>query len=210
VGLTSRLARSQAANTQRAKRLDSIILWEVSRAGGLRPQASGVWVGLECRLIIDESDDAGLTVRSRGGHAAGSATAATARARGRGPGLVGYCTLYSLLYGMVWCPSYPPSVCSVTRVVASCSVHPVSERHRQAVQSALVRRWVRPCDAGIGKEWNRGCLHETKSSGISLRCTCLALLYTHTIQAVQPAGVQPLRALALGGPTPTSDSDQGR
>jgi hypothetical protein len=25
------------------------------------------------------------------------------------------------------------------------------------------------------KEWNRGCLHQTKSSGISLRCTCLAL-----------------------------------
>jgi hypothetical protein len=69
---------------------------------------------------------------------------------------------------MVWCPSYPPSVCSVRlslRVVASCSVHPVSERHRQAVQSALVRRWVRPCDAHAcwhWKEWNRGCLHQTK------------------------------------------------
>jgi hypothetical protein len=25
------------------------------------------------------------------------------------------------------------------------------------------------------KEWNRGCLHQTKSSGKSLRCTCLAL-----------------------------------
>ena len=78
---------------------------------------------------------------------------------------------------MVWYGAPPtPRQCVLSlRVVASCSVHPVSERHRQAVQSALVRRWVRPCDAGIGKEWNRGCLHETKSSGISLRCTCLAL-----------------------------------
>jgi hypothetical protein len=81
-------------------------------------------------------------------------------------------------YGMV--PLLAPSVCSSLRAVASCSVHPVSEQHRQAVQSALVRRWVRPCDAGIGKEWNRGCLHETKSSGILLRCTCLALPATRS------------------------------
>jgi hypothetical protein len=80
-------------------------------------------------------------------------------------------------YGMVWYGAPPtPRQCVLSlRVVASCSVHPVSERHRQAMQSALVRRCVRPCDAGIGKEWNRGCLHETKSSDISLRCTCLAL-----------------------------------
>jgi hypothetical protein len=58
---------------------------------------------------------------------------------------------------MVWYGAPPtPRQCVLSlRVVASCSVHPVSERHRQAVQSALVRRWVRPCDAGIGKEWNR-------------------------------------------------------
>ena len=82
-------------------------------------------------------------------------------------------------YGMVWygngAPPTPRQCVLSLRVVASCSVHPVSERHRQAMQSTLVRRWVRPCDAGIGKGWNRGCLHETKSSGISLRCTCLAL-----------------------------------
>jgi hypothetical protein len=63
--------------------------------------------------------------------------------------------------GMVWygmVPLLPPvSVfCLSLKLVASCSVHPVSERHRQAVQPALVRIWVRPCDAGIGKEWNRG------------------------------------------------------
>jgi hypothetical protein len=50
---------------------------------------------------------------------------------------------------MVWygAPSTPRQCVLSLTVVASCSVHPVSERHRQAVQSALVRRWVRPCDA---------------------------------------------------------------
>jgi hypothetical protein len=64
-----------------------------------------------------------------------------------------------VLYGltiadMVWCPSYPRQYDLSLRVVASCSVHPVtrvSKQHRQAMQSALVRRWVRPCDAGNGK-----------------------------------------------------------
>jgi hypothetical protein len=52
-------------------------------------------------------------------------------------------------YGMV--PLLPPVS---VRVVASCSVHPVtrvSEQHRQACNLSLfVRRWVRHCDAGNG------------------------------------------------------------
>jgi hypothetical protein len=79
----------------------------------------------------------------------------------------------SSLSGYPW-----PGPAAARTVFASCSGHPgtrVSEQHRQAVKSALVRRWVRLCVAGNGKEWNRGCLHQTKSSIISLRCTCLAL-----------------------------------
>jgi hypothetical protein len=46
-------------------------------------------------------------------------------------------------YGMVWCPSYPPSGPeALLRVVASCSVCPVSEQHGQTLKFALVRRWV--------------------------------------------------------------------
>jgi hypothetical protein len=52
---------------------------------------------------------------------------------------------------MVWCPSYPRQCLLSLRVVAACSVHPVSERHRQALQSALVRRWVRPCELPLEK-----------------------------------------------------------
>jgi hypothetical protein len=60
----------------------------------------------------------------------------------------------------IWYGAPPnPRQCVLSpRVVASCSVHLVSEQHRQAVQSALVRRWVRPCDAGIGKRMNGSCL----------------------------------------------------
>jgi hypothetical protein len=97
---------------------------------------------------------------------------------------------------MVWYGAPPtPRQCVLSlRVVASCSVHPVSERHRQALQSALVRRWVRPCDAGIGKECNRGgCLHQTKSSGISLRCTCLALPATRWLDDPRERAVHCVR-----------------
>jgi hypothetical protein len=45
-------------------------------------------------------------------------------------------------YSMVWygAPPTPRQCVRSLGVVASCSVHPVSERHRQAVQSVLVRR----------------------------------------------------------------------
>jgi hypothetical protein len=58
---------------------------------------------------------------------------------------------------MVWYGAPPTSRQCVLprRVVASCSVHPVSEQHRQAVQSELVRSWVRRCDAGDGKRMER-------------------------------------------------------
>jgi hypothetical protein len=55
-------------------------------------------------------------------------------------------------YGMVWygAPSTPVSVfCHRGWWRHAASI--VSEQHREAVQSALVRKWVRPCDAGIGK-----------------------------------------------------------
>jgi hypothetical protein len=44
---------------------------------------------------------------------------------------------------MVWCPCYPPplSVCSVTEPeggLASRSVHPVGEQHRQAFTAAVL------------------------------------------------------------------------
>jgi hypothetical protein len=65
--------------------------------------------------------------------------------------------IMSTWYGMVWYGA-PPTPCQCVlslRVVASCfldrSVTRVSEQHRQAMQSALVQRWVRPCDAGNGK-----------------------------------------------------------
>jgi hypothetical protein len=101
---------------------------------------------------------------------------------------------------MVWYGAPPnPRQCVLSlKVVASCSVHPVSERHRLAVQSALVRRWVRPCDAGIGKEWNRGCLHATKSSGISLRCTCLALPATRWLDDPRERAVHRLMGRCCG------------
>jgi hypothetical protein len=86
-------------------------------------------------------------------------------------------------YGMVWYGSPPtPRQCVLSlRVVASCSVHPVT---RVSVQHSYTDRQCNPRLFGdgfvlvtlaMGKEWNRGCLHQTKSSGISLRCTCLAL-----------------------------------
>jgi hypothetical protein len=59
-------------------------------------------------------------------------------------------------YGMIWCPSYPPQRRGFAEgggVMQRPSGQCLSEQHRQAVQSALVRTWVRPCDAGtiVGK-----------------------------------------------------------
>jgi hypothetical protein len=83
-------------------------------------------------------------------------------------------------YGMVWCPSYPPSVCSVTEGGGVMQRGPirslgsVSDTDRQCNPRLFGDGFVLVTLA-MEKEWSRGCLHQTKSSGISLRCTCLAL-----------------------------------
>jgi hypothetical protein len=83
-------------------------------------------------------------------------------------------------YGMVWCPSYAPSVCSVTEGGGVMQRGPirslgsVSNTDRQCNPRLFGDGFVLVTLA-MEKEWNRGCLHQTKSSGISLRCTCLAL-----------------------------------
>jgi hypothetical protein len=81
---------------------------------------------------------------------------------------------------MVWCPSYPPSVCSVTEGGGVMQRGPirslgsVSNTDKQCNPRLFGDGFVLVTLA-MEKEWNRGCLHQTKSSGISLRCTCLAL-----------------------------------
>jgi hypothetical protein len=90
---------------------------------------------------------------------------------------------------MVWygAPPYPRRcVLSLSlRVVASRSVHQVtrvSEQHRQLRDMQCCQCNPRlfgdgfvPVTLAMKKEWNGGCLHQTQSSGTSLRCNCLAL-----------------------------------
>jgi hypothetical protein len=82
--------------------------------------------------------------------------------------------------GMVWCLSYPPSVCSVTEGGGVMQRGPirslgsVSNTDRQCNPRLFGDGFVL-VRLAVEKEWNRGCLHQTKSSGISLRRTCLAL-----------------------------------
>jgi hypothetical protein len=46
--------------------------------------------------------------------------------------------------------------------------------------------------ATFREKWNRGCLHQTKSSGISLRCTCLALPATRWLDVPRERAVHRL------------------
>jgi hypothetical protein len=74
-------------------------------------------------------------------------------ASARAPGPCSSRRPLAVVSGGCWYGAPPtPRHCFLSlRVVASCSVHPVREQHRQAVQSALVHIWVRNCDAGSGK-----------------------------------------------------------
>jgi hypothetical protein len=93
-------------------------------------------------------------------------------------------------YGMVWCPSYPPSAPeALLRVVASYSVCPVSEQHGQTLKSALVRRWV--------------CLHGCSGSTRSSSCERLSMnvnqLLNSSIPIISGRGRGPRRGATRAG-----------
>jgi hypothetical protein len=94
----------------------------------------------------------------------------------------------------------------------SCSVHLVSERHRHVVQSARVRRWGRPCDAGSGKRTeqklpasvrrsHRACCCDASASRCQQRggwTTRVSAPYIDSSVGALSAGKCPPGTLALG------------
>jgi hypothetical protein len=73
----------------------------------------------------------------------------------------------------------PPSVCSVTEGGGVTQRGPIqslgSEQRRRRCNPRLFGDGFVLVTLAMEKEWYRDCMHQTKSSGIALRCTCLAL-----------------------------------